>query len=141
MRYDPQHLANASVQATIDCRTLNTGVAKRDEQMRGPDFFDVKLYPEMKFSSKEVRNAGPGKLRVAGDLTMNAVTRPVVLDVDGPSRPVRDAQKREKIGLNATTKINRKDWGIVWNEVLETGGFAVANEVSISLDIELIRTR
>jgi len=139
--YDPANPTAASITATIDCRTLNTGVAKRDEQMKGPDFFDVKRYPLMKFSSKKVEPAGPGKLRIGGDLTINAVTRPVVLDVDGPSAEVKDAQGREKIGLSAATKINRKDFGIVWNEVLETGGVALADEVSISLDIELIRVQ
>jgi polyisoprenoid-binding protein YceI len=137
--YDSARPEASSVQATVDCSTVNTGVAKRDDQMRGPDFFDVKKYPVMKFVSKRVETAGPGKLKISGDLTINATTRPVVLDVDGPSPSVKDAQGREKIGLNATTKINRKDFGIVWNEVLETGGFALADEVSISLDIEMIR--
>lgn len=139
VHYDPKHPADATVEATIDCRTLTTGVAKRDEQMKGPDFFDTKLYPMMKFRSTHVQKAGPGKLKVTGDLTINAITRQVVLDVDGPSQPVRDAQGREKIGLSAAAKINRKDFAITWNEVLETGGLAVADEVSISMDIEMIR--
>jgi len=139
VHYDPKHPTDATVEATIDCRTLTTGVAKRDEQMKGPDFFDTKLYPFMKFHSTRVQKAGPGKLKVGGDLTINSITRPVVLDVDGPSQPVKDAQGREKIGLSAATKINRKDFAITWNEVLETGGVAVADEVSISMDIEMIR--
>jgi polyisoprenoid-binding protein YceI len=139
VRYDPKRPAEASVEATIDCRTLNTGVAKRDDQMKGPDFFDVQKYPSMKFTSKRVQTAGKGKLRITGDLTINAITRPVVLDVEGPSPPVKDAQGREKIGLSAATRINRKDFAITWNEILESGGVAVADEVSISLDIELIR--
>ena len=137
--YDPKHPTDATVEATIDCRTLTTGVAKRDEQMKGPDFFDTKLYPTMKFRSRKVETSGPGKLKISGDLTINAITRPVVLDVEGPSQPVKDAQGREKIGLSAATKINRKDFAITWNEILETGGVAVADEVSISMDIELIR--
>jgi polyisoprenoid-binding protein YceI len=140
VHYDPARPEQATVDATIDCSTLNTGVAKRDEQMKGPDFFDVKRFPVMKFTSKKVQAAGPGKLKISGDLTINAVTRPVVLDVDGPSAIVKDAQGREKIGLNASTRINRKDFGIVWNEVLETGGVALADEVAITLDIEMIRT-
>src|ERR1017187_3245782 len=139
VHYDPAHMAAASVDASVDCRTLNTGVAKRDEQMKGPDFFDTKKYPMMKFKSKRVEAAGPEKLKITGELTINATTREVTLDVDGPSAPVKDAQGREKIGLNASTRINRKDFGIVWNEVLESGGVAVADQVSITLDIELIR--
>lgn len=141
VHYDPAHVTQATVQADIDCRTVNTGVAKRDEQMKGPDFFDTKKYPMMKFKSKRVENAGPGKLKITGDLTINATTHEVVLDVEGPSQPVKDAQGRQKIGLNAATKINRKDYGIVWNEVLDNGGLAVADEVSITLDIELIHTQ
>ena len=139
MRFDPKRPAAARVAATVDCSTLNSGVAARDTQMKGPDFFDVKKYPTMKFSTTRVQKAAPGKLKVSGDLTINATTRPVVLDVEGPSAVVKDARGREKVGLSATTKINRKDFGIVWNEVLETGGLAVADEVSISLDIEFIR--
>jgi polyisoprenoid-binding protein YceI len=139
VHYDPKNLAGAGLEATIDCSTLHTGVAKRDEQMKGPDFFEVKRYPTMKFSSRNVQTVEAGKLRITGDLTINATTHQVVLDVDGPTAVVKDAQGREKVGLSAAAKINRKDFGIVWNEVLETGGFAVADEVSISLDIELIR--
>lgn len=139
VHYDPKRVADATVEASIDCRTLNTGVAKRDEQMKGPDFFDTKKYPMMKFKSKRVERIGPDKLKIDGDLTINATTRPVSLDVEGPSPSIKDAQGREKIGLSASTKINRKDYGIVWNEVLESGGFAVADDVSITLDIELIR--
>jgi len=139
MRYDPKNPAAAHVEATIDCSTVNSGVAARDTQMKGPDFFDVKKYPTMKFVSTRVAPAGPGKLKVSGSLTINAITRPVTLDVDGPSQVVKDARGREKIGLEAATRINRKEWGIVWNETLDSGGLAVADEVSISLDIEFIR--
>lgn len=141
VQWDPRHPTQATVEATIDCATLNTGVAKRDEQMKGPDFFDIKKYPKMTFVSKKVQTAGKGRLKVLGDLTINATTRPVTLDIEGPSDPVKDAQGREKIGLTASTKFNRKEFGIVWNEVLETGGFAVADEVSIVLDIEMIRQK
>jgi polyisoprenoid-binding protein YceI len=139
VHYDPKHVANASVDATIDCRTLNTGVAKRDDQMKGPDFFDTKRFPTMKFKSKRVSEAGPGKLKIDGELTINDITRPVVLDAESPSAPIKDAQGREKIGLSAATKIDRKDFHIIWNEILESGGVAVADEVSITLDIEMIR--
>lgn len=139
VHFDPQRITAATVEATIDCRTLNTGVAKRDEQMRGPDFFDVKRFPLMKFKSKRVLAAGPGKLKVVGDLTINDVTREVTLDVDGPSSPVKDAQGRVKVGLSAATTINRKDFNITWNEILESGGLAVADQVTITLDVEMIR--
>jgi polyisoprenoid-binding protein YceI len=138
--FDATRPEAASVEATIPSGTVNTGVAKRDEQMRGPDFFEIAKYPVMKFASRRVEQAGQGKLRITGDLTIRTVSKSVVLDIDGPPSPVvRDAQGRDKIGLSATTKISRKDFGIIWNEVLETGGLALADEVSITLDIELIR--
>lgn len=139
--YDAADPSKSSVQATIDCSTLNTGVAKRDAQMKGPDFFDVKKYPTMKFQSTRVEPAGPGKLKVTGNLTINAITHPVVLDVEGPTPPIRDPRGNEKIGLNATTKISRKTYDIVWNEIMESGGVAVADEVTIELDIELIKNQ
>jgi polyisoprenoid-binding protein YceI len=139
VHYDPKHPAESSVQATISCDTVTTGVPKRDQQLKGPDFFEVAKYPQMKFVSRRVEVVSPGKLKIAGDLTINATTRAVALDVDGPSAVVRDAQGREKMGLSVSAKINRKDFGIVWNEVLESGGFALADEVAITLDIELLR--
>lgn len=139
VHFDPKHVTEATVDATIDCRTLNTGVTKRDEQMRGPDFFDVKRFPLMKFKSKRVEAVAPETLKVVGDLTINDVTREITLDVDGPSQPVKDAQGRVKIGLSAATRISRKDFNITWNEILESGGVAVADQVTITLDIEMIR--
>jgi polyisoprenoid-binding protein YceI len=137
--YDPKNPAHDSVEATIDCSTVNTGVAKRDAQMKTADFFDVAHYPVMKFKSSRVEPAGDGKLKVTGDLTINAITQEVVLDAEGPSAPIRDPRGNEKIGLSASTQISRKKFGIIWNEVMESGGVAVADEVSLSLDLELIR--
>jgi polyisoprenoid-binding protein YceI len=137
--YDPKDPAHDSVEVTIDCTTVNTGVAKRDAQLKGPDFFDVARYPQMKFKSIRVEAAGAGKLKIAGELTINANTKPIVLHVDGPSPSIRDPRGNEKIGLSASTRISRKEFGITWNEVMESGGIAVADEVAISLDLELIK--
>ena len=137
--YDPKNPTASTAEATIDVTTLNTGQTKRDSDLRGAEFFDIKHYPEMKFKSKSVEVAGPDKLRVTGDLTINAITRPVILDVEGPTPPIRDTQGREKIGVNGTTKISRKDFGILYNPVMESGGVAVSDEVSIELDLELFR--
>jgi polyisoprenoid-binding protein YceI len=139
LTYDPKNPTHASVEATIDCNTVNTGVAKRDAQLRSADFFDVAHYPVMKFQSKRVEKVDGGKLKVTGDLTINATTQEVVLDVEGPTAPIRDPRGNEKIGLTALTQISRKKFGITWNEVMEAGGVAVADEVSITLDLELIK--
>jgi polyisoprenoid-binding protein YceI len=137
--WDPKSPASASVNATIDCATVNTGEPKRDADLKSAEFFDVSHYPVMKFRSDGVSVAGPGKLKMSGDLTINAITRRVILEIDGPTDPIRDTQGREKIGLNAMTKISRKEFGILYTPVMETGGVAVSDEVSITLDIELIK--
>ncbi|MDQ1471928.1 MAG: hypothetical protein QOJ99_3408 [Bryobacterales bacterium] len=139
IHYDPKNPMAATVEATIDCTTINTGEPKRDNDLKGEEFFDVKKYPVMTFRSKRVDVAGAGRLKVTGDLTVNAITKQVVLDLDGPTPPIKDTQGREKIGVSATTKISRKEFGILYNPVLEAGGVAVSDEVSIVLDIELIR--
>jgi polyisoprenoid-binding protein YceI len=137
--YDPKNPSAASVEATIDCTTINTGEPKRDSDLKGEEFFDVKRYPVMMFKSKRVEPAGEGKLKITGDLTINATTRQVVLDVEGPSPEIRDKQGRTKIGLTGTTTISRKDFGILYNPLLETGGVTVSDDVAITLDIELIK--
>jgi polyisoprenoid-binding protein YceI len=141
LSYDPKNPSASTVEATIDCSTLNTGEPKRDNDLKGAEFFDVKRYPVMTFKSKSVEVAGPGKLRVTGDLTINATTRQVILDFDGPTGPVRDAQGREKIGASGITKISRKDFGILYNPIMETGGVTVSDEVSIALEVEFIKNQ
>jgi polyisoprenoid-binding protein YceI len=136
---DDKNPANDTVEATIDCTTINTGEAKRDSDLKGEEFFDVKKYPVMKFRSKRVEAAGAGKLKVTGDLTINSITRQVVLDLDGPTPPIKDTQDRIKVGVQGTTKVSRKAFGILYNPVMETGGVAVSDEVAIELDIELIK--
>jgi polyisoprenoid-binding protein YceI len=137
--YDPKNPAAATVEATIDCSTVNTGEPKRDADLKGAEFFDVKKYPVMTFKSKHVEVAGEGKLRVTGDLTINALTREVILDLEGPSPQVKDAQGRVKIGVSGETRISRKEFGILYNPVLESGGVVVSDEVKIVLEIEMIK--
>ena len=137
--YDPKNPVASTVEATIDCTTVNTGEPKRDADLKSAEFFDIKRYPTMTFKSTHVEVAGPGKLQVTGNLTINATTRPVVLNVDGPTGPIKDTQGREKLGLNATTKVSRKEFGILYNPIMETGGVAVSDEVQINLDIELVK--
>jgi polyisoprenoid-binding protein YceI len=137
--YDPKNPSATTIDATIDCSTVFTGEPKRDAQLKTAEFFDVKNYPVMKFKSKSVETAGAGKLKVTGDLTINAITRQVVLDLEGPTPPIRDPQGREKIGVGGATKISRKEFGILYNPIMETGGVVVSDDVSIILEIELIR--
>ncbi|HEY3738687.1 MAG TPA: YceI family protein [Bryobacteraceae bacterium] len=137
--FDPANPTASSVDATIDCTTINTGQAKRDSDLKGEEFFDVKRYPVMKFKSTKVASAGAGKLQITGDLTINAITKPVTLDVDGPTPSIKDTQGREKIGVSGVTKVSRKEFGILYNPIMETGGVAVSDEVAITIELELIR--
>jgi polyisoprenoid-binding protein YceI len=137
--YDPKNPTSATVEATIDCSTVNTGEPKRDADLKTPEFFDVKKYPVMTFKSKRVEVAGEGKLKVTGDLTINAITKQVVLDLEGPTPAIKDTQGRMKIGVSGETKISRKEFGILYNPILESGGVTVSDEVKIVLEIELIK--
>jgi len=134
-------ITNSKVEVSIDTASVNTGVQKRDAHLRSADFFDVAKYPTMTFVSKKVAKAGKDKLKVTGYLTLHGVTKEVVLDVEGPSKESKDPWGNFRSGAVASTKISRKDFGLVWNAALETGGVAVGDEVTISLEIEMIKAK
>ena len=136
---DDQNLAKSRVAVTIDTQSINTGVAKRDEHLKSADFFDVATFPTMTFVSTKVAHNGQDKLKVTGNLTLHGVTRPVQLDVEGPSADSKDPWGNTRRGVSATTKINRKDFGLAWNKALETGGVVVGDEVTITLEVEMIK--
>jgi len=132
-------ITKSKVEVTIDTASINTNVQKRDEHLRSADFFDVAKYPTMTFVSKKVAKAGKDRLKVTGDLTLHGVTKQVVLDVEQLSRESKDPWGNIRRGTTATTKIDRKDFGLTWNKGLETGGVIVGDEIAITLEIELIR--
>ena len=132
-------ITKSKVEVSIDTNSINTNVQKRDDHLRSADFFDVAKFPTMTFVSKKIAQAGKDKLKVTGDLTLHGVTKEVVLDVEGPSKESKDPWGSLRKGATATTKINRKDFGLVWNKALETGGVAVGNEITITLEIEMIK--
>jgi len=132
-------ITKSKVEVSIDTNSVNTKVQKRDEHLRSADFFDVAKFPAMTFVSKKVAKAGKDKLKVTGDLTLHGVTKQVVLDVEGPSKESKDPWGNIRRGATASTKINRKDFGLVWNAALETGGVVVGDEVTITLEIEMIK--
>ncbi|HJV33627.1 YceI family protein [Geomonas sp.] len=136
---DDKDITKSSVQVSIDTNSINTNVQKRDDHLRSPDFFDVAKYPTMTFVSKKVVKAGKDKLKVTGNLTLHGVTKEVVLEVEGPSADTKDPWGNIRKGATATAKINRKDFGLVWNKALETGGVAVGEEVTIILEAEMVR--
>lgn len=130
--------AKSSVTVTIDTNSINTNVAKRDDHLRSADFLDVAKFPEMTFVSKKVASSG-GQLQVTGDLTLHGITREVALAVEGPSAESKDPWGNIRRGASASATISRKDFGLVWNAALETGGVAVGDEVTILLEIEMIK--
>lgn len=137
--YDPANPGASKVEATVDANTIDTKNTKRDEHLKSPEFFDVTKFPAMKFVSKKVEKEGAGKLKVTGDLTIHGVTKEIVLDVDGPTDEIKDPWGNFRRGISATAKLNRKDFGLAWNKALETGGVVVGDEVSITLDLEIMR--
>jgi polyisoprenoid-binding protein YceI len=138
IRYDPANLSKAVVGAEVDVSTIDTREPKRDAHLKSADFFDVEKFPTMTFKSTKVEPAGQGKVKMTGDLTIRGVTKSVVFDVEGPSPPIKDTRGGVRTGASATTKINRKDFGVSYNRVLEAGGVVVGDEVTITIDVELI---
>lgn len=136
---DENDIANSRVEATIDASTINTRDPQRDEHLKSADFFDVQKYPTLAFRSTTIKRTGPGELSAAGDLTIRGITREVVFEVEGPTAPAKDPWGNTRVGLSATAKINRKDFGLTWNAALETGGILVGDEVAITLDVQFVR--
>ena len=136
---DEANLTKSHVEATIDAASINTRDAQRDGHLKSPDFFDVEKFPTLSFKSTRVENAGGGELAVAGDLTIHGATRKVVFTVEGPTPATKDPWGNTRVGLSATTKINRKDFGLTWNAALETGGILVGEEVTLTLDVQFVK--
>lgn len=136
---DDQDIARLKIEVVIDAASVNTGHAQRDEHLRGPDFFNVTKYPTITFVSKKVIKADTDRLKVVGDLTIHGVTREITVDVEGPTPEVKDPWGNFRRGATATTKINRRDFGLAWNKVLDTGGLVVGDEVNIYVEVELIK--
>lgn len=136
--YDPKAPKATVINAVIDTASVHTRIEDRDKHLRSPDFFDVEKFPTMTFKSTSAKKKGKG-LEVKGDLTLRGVTKPVVLDVVGLDKEVKDPWGNTRIGGLATTKINRKDYGMTFNQALETGGVMIGDEVTITIDVELIK--
>lgn len=134
-------ITKSKVDVSIETASINTNVELRDAHLKSADFFDVAKYPAMTFKSKKVAKAGKDKLKVTGDLTLHGVTKEVVLNVDGPSKEIKDLYGNIRKGAAATATINRKDFGLNWNKALETGGVVVGDEVTITIEIEMIKAK
>jgi polyisoprenoid-binding protein YceI len=136
---DEADLTKSCVEASIEAASVNTRDAQRDAHLRSADFLDVEKFPTLSFKSKRVTRTGDGELAVTGDLTIHGITREVVFAVEGPTPPAKDPWGNIRVGLSATTKINRKDYGLSWNTALETGGILVGDDVTVTLDVQFVK--
>lgn len=138
IQLDDKDITKSSVEVTIDVNSVDTRQPDRDKDLKSDHFFDADHFPTITFKSKKVEQVSPGKLKVTGDLTIRGTTKEVVLDVEGPTAPIKDTWGNQRSAANATTKINRQDFGVKWNATLDNGGVVVSDEVSINIDVEMI---
>lgn len=135
--YNPDDIAQGSVTASINVASVDTGVADRDNHLRSGDFFDADNFPQLKFRSTSIVDKGNGRAVIKGDLTIRDVTRPVELDAEFLGKGT-NPWGMEVAGFSANTKINREDFGLTWNQVLETGGVLVSKDVEIVLNVQAV---
>jgi len=135
---DEGHPGTAQVDVTIDVHTIDTREPQRDAHLKSADFFDAEKFPVLTFKSTDVADVKGDRFKLVGDLTMHGVTREVVLDVTAEGRG-KDPWGGERAGYSALARVNRSDFGLTWNQVLETGGIAVGDEIKISVDLELVK--
>jgi polyisoprenoid-binding protein YceI len=138
--FDGSNYAAVQAEAVIDVASINTREPKRDDHLRSADFFDAATFPKITFKSKRVESVSRGKFNLVGDLTMRGVTREIILNVES-SPLVKGMNGETRIGVQATGKLNRQDFGIKWNRSLDAGGVVVGDEVLITLDLELIQSK
>jgi polyisoprenoid-binding protein YceI len=136
---DPSDLTKSTIEVSIDTASIDTREPQRDEHLRSADFFDVANHPAITFRSTRITTTGSDRFKVTGDLTIRGVSRDATFDVEGPTSAIKDPWGNIRTGVTASTKINRKDFGLVWNALIEGGGVVVGDEVSITFDGELIQ--
>ena len=139
VNWEDQDISKSTVDITIDANTVDTSEPKRDADLKSDKFFDVAKYPTITFKSKKIEQVSAGKLKITGDLTIHGVTKEAVLDVEGPTPPVKDPWGNTRVAANATTKINRQDFGVKWNANMDGGGVVVGDDVAITIDLEMIK--
>jgi polyisoprenoid-binding protein YceI len=136
---DEANPENSSVQASIDVTSIETRDAGRDTHLKSADFFDVEKFPTMTFKSTRANPTGVGEGIVEGNLTIRDVTQKVTFEVEGPTPAIKDPWGNERVGVSATTKISRKEFGLTWSAPMETGGVLVGDEVTITLEVEFVK--
>ena len=138
--FDPKNIAASKATAEVKIPSINTEVKKRDDHLKGPDFFDAAKYPDISFKTNKVESVQGTTFKASGDLTIHGVTKPVTLDVEFGGE-AKDPWGNERAAFTASTKIKRSDFGLTWNKTLETGGLLVGDDVTISLEVEGIKQK
>jgi polyisoprenoid-binding protein YceI len=138
LNIDEANSANSWVEATAETASIDTRDAGRDGHLRSPDFFDAEKYPTISFKSTKVEPAGGNEYKVTGDLSLHGVTKPVVFNVEFNGTD-KDPWGNQRAGISATTKINRKDFGLNWSQTLESGGLLVGDDVKIEVDLSTVQ--
>lgn len=139
LELDDKDVTKSKVNVEIDAASINTRSQKRDDHLKSPEFFDVAKFPKLTFTSTKVEKSKNGGLKVTGNLTMHGVTKPVTLDVAPLSAEFKDPWGGIHRGTTATAVINREDFGLTWNKALESGGVIVGKDVTIELQIEVVK--
>jgi polyisoprenoid-binding protein YceI len=134
---DPDDLVHASVKVSIDAASIDTGVTDRDNHLRSPDFFAAEQFPALEFASTRIESVGGDRYRVHGNLTIRGITREVVLDAEHGGR-AKDPWGNQRVAFAATTSVNRTDFGLKWNQLVEAGGVLVGERVDIELEIQAV---
>lgn len=140
LSFDSADPGQSSVEVDIDTASIDTREAQRDGHLRSPDFLDAEKFPKITYRSKKVEKAGEGHYKVAGELTVHGVTREVPLDVEETGRG-KDPWGNDRVGFVAKTSVNRLDFGLKWNQVLETGGVLIGEKVDIEIDVEAVAAK
>jgi polyisoprenoid-binding protein YceI len=135
---DPQDLTRSSVQVEIDSASIDTGVADRDNHLRSPDFLEVERFPKLRFKSTRVEKAGGDRYRIHGTLTIRDVTREVVLDAEYGGQ-AKDPWGNQRVAFTATTSLDRGDFGLKWNQVLEAGGVLVGERIDVEIEVQAVK--
>ena len=137
--FDPGDFKTLKVDVSFDTKTVNTRNPDRDKDLRSDLFLDIAKYPKMTFKSKRAEPSGPGRLKLIGDLTIKGVTKEVTLEVEGPTPEIKDIWGERRIGATATTTIDRRQFGLMYNRMLEGGGAVVGDTVNVTIDVEMTR--
>lgn len=140
LEVDPADLSSAKVDVTIEANSINTREAQRDAHLRSPDFFDVEKFPALTFKSKGVKLLSKDELEILGDLTIHGVTKEVTLKTEylGANK---DPWGGDRIGFSAKTQVLRSEFGLTWNQALETGGVVVSDKIEIELEVEAVQRK